>query len=123
MLTRFTRYNSVLSLATLSFTSDLFSNASIVSSIEFDKDSDYFAIAGVTRRIKVYEYAMVLRDAVDIHYPSVEMSCSSKISCVSWNAFRKGCLASSDYEGCVVLWDTAVSKKYRVFQVAERREK
>ena len=26
---------------------------SIVSSIEFDKDADYFAIAGVTKKIKV----------------------------------------------------------------------
>ena len=88
-----------------------------MSSIEFDKDSEYFAIAGVTRRIKVYEYSTVLRDAVDIHYPSLEMSCGSKISCVSWNAFRKSCLASSDYEGCVILWDTAVSRKSRVFHV------
>ena len=31
----------------------MFNNASIVSSIEFDKDNEHFAIAGVTKRIKV----------------------------------------------------------------------
>lgn len=30
--------------------------SNIVSSIEFDRDSEYFATAGVTKEIKVYEY-------------------------------------------------------------------
>ena len=66
----------------------------------------------------MYNYNVVLRDLVDIHYPHVEMSCSSKISCVSWSQFQKSVLASSDYDGTVILWDTAVSKKCRVFQVS-----
>ena len=48
-------------------------------SIEFDRDCDYFAIAGVTKKIKVFEYGMVIQDAVDIHYPVNEMTCNSKI--------------------------------------------
>jgi E3 ubiquitin-protein ligase RFWD2 len=48
-------------------------------SIEFDRDCDYFAIAGVTKKIKVYEYGTVIQDAVDIHYPENEMTCNSKI--------------------------------------------
>ncbi len=63
-LSRFTRYSALSALSTMSFTSDLFSSASIVSSIEFDKDSEFFAIAGVTKRIKVHEYAVVIRDQV-----------------------------------------------------------
>ncbi|KAL0590587.1 hypothetical protein AAY473_038044 [Plecturocebus cupreus] len=47
--------------------------------IEFDRDCDYFAIAGVTKKIKVYEYGTVIQDAVDIHYPENEMTCNSKI--------------------------------------------
>uniref|UniRef100_A0ACB8F2S1 Uncharacterized protein n=1 Tax=Sphaerodactylus townsendi TaxID=933632 RepID=A0ACB8F2S1_9SAUR len=50
-----------------------------VKSIEFDRDCDYFAIAGVTKKIKVYEYGTVIQDAVDIHYPENEMTCNSKI--------------------------------------------
>jgi E3 ubiquitin-protein ligase RFWD2 len=65
-LSKFTRYNSVRPLATLSYTSDMFSNASIVSSIEFDKDNEFFAIAGVTKRIKIYDYNVVIKDVVDV---------------------------------------------------------
>lgn len=56
-------------------------------SIEFDRDCDYFAIAGVTKKIKVYEYGTVIQDAVDIHYPENEMTCNSKIrylTLLSW---------------------------------------
>ena len=37
------------------------SNPIIVSSIEFDKDQEFFAIAGVTKRIKIYDYNNVLK--------------------------------------------------------------
>lgn len=72
-LDQLTRYSELRPLATLSYGSDLLNSANIVSSIEFDRDADYFAIAGVTKRIKVYEYAAVVRDLVDVHYPVVEM--------------------------------------------------
>ena len=49
-LCKFTRYNSIRPLATLSYTADMFNNASIVSSIEFDKDNDFFAIAGIDEK-------------------------------------------------------------------------
>ncbi len=78
-------------------------------------------MAGVTRRVKLYNYGVVSRDTVDVHYPCAEMSCGSKISCVSWSSFLKESLASSDYEGGVVLWDTAVGRKVRVYQEHEKR--
>ena len=55
------RYNSVRPLATLAYTTDMFNNSSIVSSIEFDKNQEFFAIAGVTKRIKIYDYNVVLK--------------------------------------------------------------
>lgn len=54
-LSKFTRFTSLRSLATLSYASDLYNSSSIVSSIEFDRDADYFAIAGVTKKIKVWK--------------------------------------------------------------------
>ena len=89
----------------------MFNNASIVSSIEFDKDQELFAIAGVTKRIKIYNYNTVLKDTVDIHYPSIEMVCGSKISCVAWSAFHQSTLASSDYDHTVIVWDAATATK------------
>lgn len=119
-LSKFTRYSSLRPLATLSY-ADVYNGSSIVSSIEFDKDNDYFAIAGVTKKIKVFEYGTVIRDAVDIHYPVHEMVCNSKISSVAWSAYHKGVLASSDYEGTIALWDVFQGVKTKLYQEHEKR--
>lgn len=120
-LSKFTRYSRLHPLATLNYAPDMFTTASIVSSIEFDKDKELFAIAGVTKRIKVYDYGVILKDMVDIHYPSNEMLCGSKISCISWNPYHKSTLASSDYDCSVIVWDVATGQKVKVFQEHEKR--
>lgn len=120
-LVKFSRFNALRPIATLNYGTDIFNNSTIVSSIEFDKDDEYFAIAGVTKRIKVFEYDCVLRDTIDIHYPSVEMVSASKISCVSWNTYRKNTIASSDYEGAVCVWDAGTGQRTRVFREHEKR--
>lgn len=120
-LVKFSKFNALRPIATLNYGTDIFNNSTIVSSIEFDKDDEYFAIAGVTKRIKVFEYDCVLRDTVDIHYPCVEMISSSKISCVSWNSYRKNTVASSDYEGAVCVWDAGTGQRTRVFREHEKR--
>ena len=120
-LVKFSRYNSLRPLATLNYSSDIFNHSTIVSSIEFDKDNEFFAIAGVTKRIKVFDYNTVIRGTVDLHYPCVEMTSSSKISCVSWNSFHKGILASSDYEGTVTVWDAMTGQRTKAFHEHEKR--
>jgi len=120
-LNHLTRYKSLRPLANLSYGNDLLNTAHIVSSIEFDKDSDFFAIAGVTKRIKVYDYGSVVRDVVDMHYPVMEMVANSKISCVAWSSYHKSVLCSSDYEGNVSIWDSSVGTRLRVFQEHEKR--
>ncbi|WAR31937.1 COP1-like protein [Mya arenaria] len=120
-LSKFTRFSSFRPLATLSYTSDIYNSSSIVSSIEFDRDCDFFAIAGVTKKIKVFEYGTVVKDAVDIHYPITEMTCNSKISCVTWSSYHKNMLASADYEGAITLWDAFTQQKLRLFQEHEKR--
>lgn len=120
-LSKFTRFSSFRPLATLSYATDIYNSSSIVSSIEFDRDSDFFAIAGVTKKIKVFEYGIIIKDAVDIHYPISEMTCNSKISCVTWSAYHKSMLASADYEGAITLWDAFTGQKCKVFQEHEKR--
>lgn len=120
-LNQLTRWSKLRPLANLSYGSELLNTAHIVSSIEFDRDADFFAIAGVTKRIKVYDYAVVVRDAVDLHYPVMEMVAGSKISCISWSAYHKSVLASSDYEGSVSVWDASVGTRLRAFQEHEKR--
>ncbi|XP_063544198.1 E3 ubiquitin-protein ligase COP1-like [Cydia strobilella] len=120
-LVAFTRYRALRPLATLSYSSDAINYSTIVSTIEFDKDEEFFAIAGVTKRIKVFEYEAVVRDAVDVHYPCAEMQCAHKISCVSWNAYHKNVLASADYEGTVAVWDAGTGQRTRALLEHDKR--
>ncbi|XP_076316200.1 E3 ubiquitin-protein ligase COP1-like isoform X2 [Tachypleus tridentatus] len=117
-LSKFTRYSAMRPLVTLNYASDLFNASSIVSSIEFDKDNEFFAIAGVTKKIKVFDYGTAIMDTIDMHYPVNEMVCNSKIS---WSSYHKGMLASSDYEGTVTIWDAFTGQKIRNFQEHEKR--
>ena len=66
---------------------------------------------------QVFEYGQIVRDIVDIHYPVHEMTCNSKISCISWSQYHKGMLASSDYEGIVTIWDAFTGTQTQNFQV------
>lgn len=120
-LSKFTRFSRLVPLATLNYAADICNASNIVSSIEFDASGDHFAIAGVTRRIKIFEYESVIKDLVDIHYPIAEMSCNSKISCICWNSYHRGVLASSDYEGTVSLWDAFSGCTTKQFQEHEKR--
>jgi len=49
---KFTQYESLQAEATLYYSTELFQTTSIVSSIDFDCDADYFAVAGVTKKDK-----------------------------------------------------------------------
>lgn len=121
-ISKFTQYSAMRPLATINYNCDMFNQSSnIASSIEFDKDSEYFAVAGLTKKIRIFDYGTVIRDTVDLHYPCSEMICSSKISCVSWSNYMKKLLASSDYDGTVTVWDAFTAQKLHVFQEHEKR--
>lgn len=50
-------------------------------SIEFDKDGEFFAVAGVTRMIKIYDYNLVVEFNGINPYPIEQLQCNSKIRC------------------------------------------
>uniref|UniRef100_A0A240PKY3 RING-type domain-containing protein n=1 Tax=Anopheles epiroticus TaxID=199890 RepID=A0A240PKY3_9DIPT len=121
-LIKFSKYSALRPLATLNYSNDSNYASTIVSSIEFDKDNEYFAIAGVTKRIKIFDYYTAIRDAaVDINYPINEMTCNSKISCVVWHSYFKQVLASSDYEGIVTIWDVMTRTRTKTFEEHDKR--
>ncbi len=66
---------------------------------------------------KLYEYQSILDNTVDLHYPTKEVLCTAKLSCISWNPYLRNYLASSDYDGFVSIWDMATAQKVRTFQV------
>ncbi|CAJ2653623.1 unnamed protein product [Trifolium pratense] len=61
VLTTFTRYSRLRVIAEIRH-GDIFHSANIVSSIEFDRDDDLFATAGVSRRIKVFDFSASLME-------------------------------------------------------------
>lgn len=120
-LSRFTQFSRFNAFAQLNYGA-VYHTSSIVSSIEFDRDQEYFATAGVTKEIKVYEYkAVVEQSSVDTHTPIMKMSCQSKISCLSWNPYFKRQICSSDYEGIVSLWDAYTGKRINKFEGHKKR--
>ncbi|KAL2649172.1 hypothetical protein R1flu_017300 [Riccia fluitans] len=121
VLTAFTRYSKLRVIAELRH-GDLFHSSNIVSSsIEFDRDDEFFATAGVSRRIKVFEFATVVNELADVHCPVVEMTTRSKLSCLSWNKYIKPQIASSDYEGIVTVWDVNTCQSIIEYEEHEKR--
>ncbi|KAI4308403.1 hypothetical protein L6164_031483 [Bauhinia variegata] len=120
VLTTFTRYSRLRVIAELRH-GDLFHSTNIVSSIEFNRDDELFATAGVSRRIKVFDFSAVVNEPEDSHCPVVEMSTRSKLSCLSWNKYSKNHIASSDYEGIVTVWDVTTRQSIMEYEEHEKR--
>ncbi|XVF51363.1 hypothetical protein PTKIN_Ptkin04bG0179100 [Pterospermum kingtungense] len=96
-------------------------SANVICSMSFDRDEDYFAAAGVSKKIKIFEFNALFNDSVDIHYPLIEMSNKSKLSCVCWNNYIKNYLASTDYDGLVKLWDASTGQAISHYIEHEKR--
>ncbi|KAH7657635.1 Vesicle coat complex COPII subunit SEC13 protein [Dioscorea alata] len=100
---------------------DLLNSSNLVCSLGFDRDKEFFATAGVNRKIKVFECNMILNEERDIHYPVIEMGSGSKVSSICWNSYIKNQIASSDFEGVVQVWDVTRSQVFAEFREHERR--
>ncbi|XP_051133864.1 E3 ubiquitin-protein ligase COP1-like [Andrographis paniculata] len=120
VLSTFTRYSRLRVVAELRH-GDLFHSANIVSSIEFDRDDELFATAGVSRRIKIFEFSSVVNESSDVQCPVAEMSTRSKLSCLSWNKYTKSHIASSDYDGIVTVWDVTTRQSMMEYEEHEKR--
>lgn len=44
------------------------------------------------------------------------------LSCISWSSYHKNLLASSDYEGTVILWDGFTGQRSKVYQVTHNQQ-
>lgn len=99
-LCKFARYSKFEVCGSLKC-GDLLNAANVIRSIGFNRDEEYIATAGVSKKIKVFEFSTLLDDSIDIQYPAVEMSNKSKLSCVCWNGYMRSFLASTDYDGLV----------------------
>ncbi|RWV78253.1 hypothetical protein GW17_00060807 [Ensete ventricosum] len=59
---------------------DIVNSVNVICSLSFDRDEDYFAVAGVSKKIKIFEFGALLNESVDVHYPLIEMTSGSKLS-------------------------------------------
>ncbi|KAL0393645.1 UNVERIFIED_CONTAM: protein SPA1-RELATED 2 [Sesamum latifolium] len=96
--------------------------ANVICSLSFDRDEDYLA-AGVSKKIKIFEFQALSDDSVDIHYPVVEMANKSRLSCICWNSYIRNYLASTDYDGIVKTSKLTYKEKKDIFiaDVAEHQ--
>lgn len=119
-LCKFARYSKFEARGTLR-SGDVLNCANVIRSIGFDRDEDYIAAAGVSKKIKIYEFAALLDDSVDLHYPAVEMSNNSKLSCVCWNSYMRNYLASTDYDGTIKIWDVVTAQGFSQHMEHQKR--
>ncbi|KAK1416760.1 hypothetical protein QVD17_25876 [Tagetes erecta] len=100
---------------------DLLNSSNLVCSLSFDRDGEFFATAGVNKKIKVFEYDSVLNENQDIHFPLIEIPTRSKISSICWNRYIKSQCASSNFEGVVQVWDVTQNQVSVEMREHERR--
>ncbi|CAH8314392.1 unnamed protein product [Eruca vesicaria subsp. sativa] len=119
-LCKYARYSKFETRGVLR-TGELNSNSNVICSLGFDRDEDYFATAGVTKKIKIFDFNSLFNESVDIHYPAVEMPNRSNLTGVCWNNYIRNYLASSDYDGIIKLWDVTTGQAISHFIEHEKR--
>ncbi|XP_074580313.1 protein SUPPRESSOR OF PHYA-105 1-like isoform X2 [Curcuma longa] len=100
---------------------DILNSANVICSLSFDKNEEYFAAAGASKKIKVFEFDALQNYTLDINYPVLEMSSKSKLSCVCWNKYIRNYLASTDYDGVVQLWDASTGQGFHQYTDHQKR--
>ncbi|XP_061349833.1 protein SUPPRESSOR OF PHYA-105 1-like [Gastrolobium bilobum] len=119
-LCKFARYSKFQECGTLR-NGDLLSSANVTCALSFDRDEDYIAAGGVSKKIKIFDLNTISSDSIDIQYPVVEMSNKSKLSCVCWNTYIKNHLASTDYDGVVQMWDAGTGQPLSQYMEHQKR--
>lgn len=117
---KFIRYSKFEACGTLKM-GNLLNPANVICSLSFDRDENYIAAAGVSKKIKIFEFVSLLRDSIDVNYPAVELLNPSKLSCVCWNKYLKNYLASADYDGVVQVWDAFTGQGLSHYREHQRR--
>nr|GMD61907.1 protein SUPPRESSOR OF PHYA-105 1-like isoform X1 [Ipomoea batatas] len=117
---KFARYSKFEECGTLK-SGDLLNSTNVICSLSFDREEEYIAAAGVSKKVKIFEFDSLLNESVDIQYPVIEMSNRSKLSCVCWNNYIKNYLASSDYDGVVKMWDASTGQGFSHYMEHQKR--
>jgi len=112
------KYTVMKNIATMEYSRDL--STSVVSAIEFDKDGEYFVVAGIANKMKFYDFDRVM-EWPETANPINIIDSGFKISNVCWNPYAKQILANSDYQGNLHIWDAAMGRRVVQFKEHEKR--
>ncbi|KAK4266951.1 hypothetical protein QN277_023808 [Acacia crassicarpa] len=119
-LCKFARYSKFEECGILR-SQDLLNSSNVICALSFDRDEDYIAAAGVSKKIKIFDISAISSNYIDIQYPIVEMSNKSDLSCVCWNSYIKSHLASTDYDGVVQMWDADTGQPLSQYKEHQKR--
>lgn len=137
MLVDATSISAVRRRASIQHIDILHTNHNLICSIEFNAPATQFATAGVTKRIKVFEFHSLIesskhsndeptpystqRDLHHHHYPVLEIPTLSKLSCLSWSHRRTSVLAASTYKGDILIHDTETNTQLQTLREHTKR--
>ncbi len=86
---------------------DIASPQEMVCCADFAADDRHFATVSVSRSVKVFDFEAVMSSPSSLHVPVWQATTRSKLSSVSWNAYVRPQLLTSDYDGLIQLWDAS----------------
>lgn len=113
------KHQSLKLRAAFHFNNDINNLTSIVSSIDCDKDQEFFAVGGILKKILIYDYSKItsLEKADQLHscFSDLTIKTEDKVSCLSYNWFHKSMLAVSSYNGNLNVYDTYVNQAVNTF--------
>ncbi|WZY82447.1 protein SUPPRESSOR OF PHYA-105 1-like isoform X1 [Brassica napus] len=118
---KFARYSKFETCGTIRSGDLLNSTASVVCSLSFDAEEEHIAAAGISKKIKIFDFNAFMNESVGVQYPLVEMVSKSKLSCVCWNNYIKNYLASTDYDGVVQIWDAGTGQGFSQYTEHQKR--
>jgi E3 ubiquitin-protein ligase RFWD2 len=110
------RYTKLECLAQFQFNPHVVQSTNIVSSIDFDRNQEYFAVGGILKKIKIYDFENIVEAAnttglgVLEHQPCYEMKTPDKISALNFSWYHKQKLAASLYDGQVQVLDASTGQ-------------
>ena len=100
---------------------DVHSFGEMICSTGWDRDGEYIATAGISKRLRVYEARALEESGAAVHCPVGEMKTNSKLSSLVWNPYIKHRIASADYEGAIHMWD--VNRGEMIDQLSEHKKR
>ena len=103
-LSQATRKTTLRTIADVSL-GDVHSFGEMICCTGWDRDAEYIATAGISKRLRIFEVDPLINSGAAVHCPVAEMKASAKLSSMTWNPYIKHTVATADYEGVVSLWD------------------